>query len=197
MNLHSRPRSIEHHVSSDPVADHVFKKHTDPITTLSVSADGRTLASGDEGGLILLWDTESKQAIKTFPGAKARITNLQFWLGNPENLKPGGKKPTIIFPDVPKLVEIAEQTDGRSELDRVVLVWSREEAENTSFGLGQSKGQSEKESLEVAGLKAELAKSETINKKLHEFCMENILKSQPEIPEVAPEKVGKRKKLKK
>ena len=177
MKLHSRPRSIEHHISSDPVADYVFKKHTEPITTLAISADGRTLASGDEAGIVLLWDTHSKQAIKTFTGTKHKITNILFWLGNPENLKPGGKKPRIVFPEVPKLVEIQEQNDGRSELERIVMVWNRESADDER-SLGSrfvGLAHSEKESVQVAGLKAQLVKSEAINKKLHAYCIENIM----------------------
>lgn len=90
------------------------------MTALSISADEKNLASGDSEGSIFIWDLESRQAIRTIgsassTGSKGPVTNIAFWLNDPDSLKGGrsGKKPTIFFPDVPKLIEGNEDDAGK------------------------------------------------------------------------------------
>jgi WD40 repeat protein len=91
-----------------------------------MSSDCKYLASGDAEGFIFIWDLESRQAIRTINNSSSSssssskgggpVTNLSFWLNDPELLKGGGgvksKKPTIVFPDVPKLIEGNNDDDG-------------------------------------------------------------------------------------
>lgn len=111
-NIATPPRSIEHQLTHEGAAEGVLKKHEKRVTAMSISADGKTLCSGDAEGQIYIWDLESLQAVRTInPGTGTRgpVTNVAFWLNDPELLKGGrGKKPSIVFPEVPKLIESNE-----------------------------------------------------------------------------------------
>lgn len=174
--LDSPPRSLEHHVLSDESADFLFKGHTSAITCLSLTADGKTLASGDEEGNIFAWDVTSQQCIRTIQKAQTsadgtnkvnRVTNIMFWMGDPESLK-GAKKPTICFPEVPKLLEAQDDAENP-----VVRIWTRNRLDEDNRNLKDDS----KSSLlaEISKLRVELAKNEVINRRLHQFCTENIL----------------------
>ncbi|CAG7733978.1 unnamed protein product [Allacma fusca] len=183
IKLQSPPRSVEHHILSEAAADALYKKHTNAITGLAVSGDGRILVSGDEDGNIFLWDVPSRQSIRTIQQAQLsaavdddtnkstrRITNIAFWMGNPENLK-GARKPTVHFPEVPKLLEAQDDNDNP-----VVRLWNRCRQDESSDPNDSSKSQNHGSLLaEISKLKMELVKNESINKRLHEFCAENIL----------------------
>jgi len=140
------------------------------------------LASSDEVGTVYIWNLDSRQAIRTISGGlgsgtKGKITNLLFWLGDPESLK-GGKKPLIMFPDVPKLIESNE--DDRLEREHVITVWNRFEQNGVH---GNSNGTSSMLSngsmAEINSLKVQLAKCQGINQRLHEFCVENVIGEGP------------------
>jgi len=177
MKLSTPPRSIEHHVATDSAADFVFRKHNQSITSLAISADGYHLASGDETGNIYVWDLYSRQAIKSIGSSKTRITNLIFWLGNPDGAR-SGKKPTVVFPEVPKLIESNE--DERQDKEKLVSVWNRFEqpSEIDSFqnqrGIKRPLGNLGS-CAEINDLKMRLTKCEIVNQKLHEFYVDQVL----------------------
>ncbi|XP_034239703.1 U3 small nucleolar RNA-interacting protein 2 [Thrips palmi] len=54
------------------------KCHQHRILSLSVSTDGEYLASGDEGKIIIIWNADTLQHIRTFTGHKGPITGLAF-----------------------------------------------------------------------------------------------------------------------
>ena len=80
---------------------------------MAISSDGKYLASGDVAGAVYIWDLESCQPVRSINSnswsMKGPISNLAVWLNDPEMLKEGsgGKFPTIVFPEVPKLIENA------------------------------------------------------------------------------------------
>jgi WD40 repeat protein len=166
---------------------------TNRVTGLTISADGKHLASSDEGGTVYMWNLINKQAIKTIltppsSTSKGKISNISFWLGDPETLK-GGKKPLVAFPDVPKLIESNE--DERQEREHVITVWNRFEqispmhidSESQFNGNYDTSSSSSSGSMaEINSLKVKLAKCEEINQKLHEYCVENLLGESAPLP---------------
>jgi len=177
MKLTTPPRSIEHHVATDSAADFVFRKHNQSITALAISADGYHLASGDESGNIYVWDLYSRQAIKAIGSSKFRITNLTFWLGNPDGSR-SGKKPTIVFPEVPKLIESNE--DERQDKEKLVSVWNRFEQPSEMDYIQNQRGIKRPmgnlgSCAEINDLKMRLTKCEIVNQKLHEFYVDQVL----------------------
>jgi WD40 repeat protein len=53
-----------------------FKGHNKSINCLAISFDGSLLVSGSDDGSCYIWDTSSKQLIKTYNGHKGPITNI-------------------------------------------------------------------------------------------------------------------------
>uniref|UniRef100_A0A1B6MCJ0 Uncharacterized protein n=1 Tax=Graphocephala atropunctata TaxID=36148 RepID=A0A1B6MCJ0_9HEMI len=60
--------------------DAKFKEysHTSSILALSISFDGKYLASGDGGSIIQIWNTNSLSHLHSFRGHKSSITGLSF-----------------------------------------------------------------------------------------------------------------------
>jgi WD40 repeat protein len=58
----------------------VLEGHRKPLATLSLSADGKTLASGDVGGTVKIWDISKMKAIRTMPKQSSwmRSVSLSF-----------------------------------------------------------------------------------------------------------------------
>ncbi|KAJ1525829.1 hypothetical protein ONE63_009030 [Megalurothrips usitatus] len=54
------------------------KCHQHIILSIALSTDGKFLASGDEGKLILIWNAETLQHLNTFKGHKDHVTGLAF-----------------------------------------------------------------------------------------------------------------------
>ncbi|KAG8241615.1 pre-rRNA processing protein [Homalodisca vitripennis] len=52
--------------------------HNSSILSLAVSFDGKYLASGDEGSIIRIWNTDSLVHLHSFKGHKSSITGLAF-----------------------------------------------------------------------------------------------------------------------
>lgn len=149
------------------------------VTALAISADGFHIASGDETGNIYIWDLYSRQAVKSIGNSKCRITNLTFWLGNPDGSR-SGKKPTIIFPEVPKLIESTE--DERQDKEKLVSVWNRFEQpsdmdtmQNGMRGVKRPITNLGGSCAEINDLKLRLTKCELVNQKLHEFYVDQVL----------------------
>lgn len=55
---------------------HSMKKHTDWVTALAFSADGKLLASGDRASGLVVWESANGQERFTLAGHKAAITGL-------------------------------------------------------------------------------------------------------------------------
>lgn len=56
----------------------LFLGHTDSVTTLSISPDGKTLASAGLDSSIWLWDLGSARPIKKMEGHTGAVTSLSF-----------------------------------------------------------------------------------------------------------------------
>jgi len=73
ISLTSPPREVA--VTADSLGAGTIQGHEHPVTCLSLSMDGRTLASGGEGQ-VKLWDTPSKQCVRTLPHKGGVVTAL-------------------------------------------------------------------------------------------------------------------------
>ena len=52
--------------------------HTDAVTTISISPDGRTMASAGLDSSIMLWDLGTARLLKKMTGHRSSITSLSF-----------------------------------------------------------------------------------------------------------------------
>ncbi len=52
--------------------------HTDCVTCLSFSPDGKNLVTGGMDGQVILWDVETAKPLRTFPGMKGFIRDVDF-----------------------------------------------------------------------------------------------------------------------
>lgn len=65
--------------SGEPLFE--IKKHTDWITAIEFSPDGRLLASADRGGGLVIWEAENGREYQVLDGHKEAITSLD-WRGD-------------------------------------------------------------------------------------------------------------------
>ena len=81
--------------------------HTDGVIALSVSADGRWLASSGSDRTILLWDLPAGQLVHTLEGHKRPVSQLAFSPGG-DFLASGGKD---------RVIKVWRLSDGRLHLN--------------------------------------------------------------------------------
>ena len=67
--------------TKDGKLEHSIKKHTDWITAVAFSPDGKYLASADRNGGILVWEGATGREFNSLPGHKACVTALSFMPG--------------------------------------------------------------------------------------------------------------------
>ena len=60
---------------------HSIKKHTDWVTAISYSPDGKLLASADRNGGVIVWEAAKGKEFNVLAGHKAAVTGLSFMTG--------------------------------------------------------------------------------------------------------------------
>jgi WD40 repeat protein len=60
---------------------HSIKKHTDWVTAIAFSPDGKLLASADRSGGLVVWESDKGKEYITLPGHKVAITGVAFMMG--------------------------------------------------------------------------------------------------------------------
>lgn len=86
---------------------HSIKKHTDWVTAVTFSPDGRYLASADRAGGVVVWEGATGHEFNTLPGHKAPVTSLAFMPGVLASASTDGK---IVLWDVKEGKEIRSWT---------------------------------------------------------------------------------------
>ncbi|CAI5740993.1 unnamed protein product [Hyaloperonospora brassicae] len=77
-----------------------FKGHESSVTTLSVHGSGAFLVSGDESGVVHVWDSLSRQSLRTIKPFKGKVTALVL-LRRPRHLLHPAKTPYTMASDDP------------------------------------------------------------------------------------------------
>ena len=66
---------LRHH--QDPISDKAFGgDHTAPVTSIAVSGDGKMIASGDENGIVRLWNQDGRPIGKPSQGHEGRVVSV-------------------------------------------------------------------------------------------------------------------------
>src|SRR5205085_1635357 len=68
--------------------------HTDSVSSLDFSADGKTLASASDDRTVRLWDVATEQERMTLKGHQGRVTSVVFALGG-KTLATGSEDGTV------------------------------------------------------------------------------------------------------
>lgn len=71
-------RMLKVHATADGALQHSLKKHTDWVTAVAFSPDGKFLASADRAGGLVVWDGESAHELFVLNGHKSGVTDLAF-----------------------------------------------------------------------------------------------------------------------
>ncbi len=72
--------------AADALSTDGFVGHEFPVTSLVVSECGQYLISGDDDGQIRVWDTLSRQALRTVSLVKGTVTSMTLLQSRPEGL---------------------------------------------------------------------------------------------------------------
>ncbi len=132
-------RVLKIYATKDGQLEHSIKKHTDWITAIAFSPDGKYLASADRNGGIVVWEGASGNEFNVLPGHKAMVSALAFM---PGILASGSEDGRIVLWDVKEAKEIKSwnahgggvasvdfTADGRlvsCGRDRVAKVWDKD-----------------------------------------------------------------------
>ncbi|MBY0522922.1 MAG: hypothetical protein K2R98_05970 [Gemmataceae bacterium] len=123
-------------------AQHVFTGHRDWVQALGLSRDQKRLISGDDSGLVQIWDLASRKEV-----AK--------WTGNPGNwitsacLSPDGQTafvaefcaPRGSFDRPPAQVRLFDVTTGKETLDFLKVLYPNIKVRDNSYGYATTWGQ--------------------------------------------------------
>ncbi|KAJ3158142.1 Pre-rRNA-processing protein ipi3 [Geranomyces michiganensis] len=112
--------------AADPTADAdepgstggVFSGHTACVSSLAFSFDGSLLLSGSDDGTAIVWDTASKQAMRTFSTHKTPVTSVSVLLQPPHLGDPGAAGQLLASAVRPWQKHVADaETEGSSQRD--------------------------------------------------------------------------------
>ena len=117
---------------------HSIKKHTDWVTAISYSPDGKLVASADRNGGVIVWEADKGKEYNVLAGHKGAVTGLSFMTGV---VASGSEDATIKLWDVKEGKEIKSWSahaggvqsvdftpDGRlvsSGRDKIARVWDQ------------------------------------------------------------------------
>ncbi len=91
------------YATKDGKLEFSLKKHTDWITAIAYSPDGKYLASADRNGGIVVWEAGTATEFNTLPGHKVAVTALAFM---PGVLASASEDGTIVLWDIKEAKEI-------------------------------------------------------------------------------------------
>jgi WD40 repeat protein len=98
----------------------VFHGHEAPVWSVAVSPDGRYGLSGDEAGVIFLWDLESGEALRRLEGHLGLVSSLAFTPDGRHALS-GSHEKTILYWDL-EAGKILRTLEGHQAMVNTVAV---------------------------------------------------------------------------
>ncbi|HUG35277.1 MAG TPA: hypothetical protein VMJ90_10950, partial [Anaerolineales bacterium] len=118
--LQSRTALLDAAVASPQLLQFLPPGHTETVTSVAFSPDGKILASGSADDNILLWDMDTSQLIGQLPGHKDDVSSLAF---SPDGkiLASGSADATIALWDVEELQRIAHLKEHTSYVSSVAF----------------------------------------------------------------------------
>ncbi|GMG98710.1 hypothetical protein Nepgr_000550 [Nepenthes gracilis] len=171
-----------------------FSDHSKSVTCLSFCADGISLVSGSEDGLIRIWDTKSHNIIRMFRHSKGPVSNVLV-VSRPEMiLNPQAslrRKHLSVLP--PALERYSDSTEEAVGLKAVIPDWSApaepldvsyisEHVMNNQIEEIQRQGSYAAAEMETERLKQDLKKAAQMLQQLrksydglHEFCVNELM----------------------
>jgi len=162
-SLQSPPREVA--VTADSLQATSIEGHSSSVTVLSLSMDGRTLASGAEGE-VKLWDTPSAQCIRSLPH-KGTVVTVQFMPTPPSLIDRDRWQPAR------KLVALQKGSQQGGEFSCSIL--RREDLQGRDWDEEAVSGGGQADTKEVGEHTVEELKD--INNQLYKFALKNILKT--------------------
>jgi len=99
--------------TKDGALEHTLVKHTDWVTALAFSPDGKLLASGDRVGNIYLWDPHTGQIVLPLADHKGSIRAL-IWRADGKVLATCGEDGLIVWWDVAKGMPMTAQAEAHT-----------------------------------------------------------------------------------
>lgn len=182
-----RERHIDTSMNSE---EKLFSGHKQSVTCLSVNIDGTMLASGSEDNFVKIWHINSRQCTRTISckGSPRRV----LFLPKPPSLFNADYEPSLPVQSLSKNVctkldEYITVRIGQNDKQKILQVSSQandammkellDEERLMEFKAGLMENNGEKDlTHDVEHLRRELAKTKLMNKKLYEFCVENVMK---------------------
>lgn len=111
------PRSLK--VMEEESKENTMKGHTGAVTSLSVSMDGLTLASGSDDETVRLWHVESRQSVRTI-GHKGKVTSTQFIVPVKGMLEPERFRQNLHLASLQKSLDSEADTRPGGRLEVIV-----------------------------------------------------------------------------
>ena len=178
-------------MSIDGTPENTLRGHTNTVTCLSVSLDGRNLASGSEDKDVRLWHVKSRQCLRILPH-KGTVTTLIYMVPKPGMLKPEDYKEKLTFSQLEKTA-IDKQTLIKNDLYSLNILCSKNKfddrieeptARKLLKTVSDNATKTKRNQLEVTGDAGEVDPSEikrlkTMNQKLYEAALRAILNDKP------------------
>ena len=106
-------RDVKIFATKDGALQHTLVKHTDWVTAMAFSPDGKLLASGDRVGNIYLWDPHTGQIVLPLADHKAAIRAL-IWRADGKVLATCGEDGLIVWWDVAKGMPMTAQAEAHT-----------------------------------------------------------------------------------
>lgn len=106
-------RDVKIFATKDGALRHTLVKHTDWVTALAFSPDGKLLASGDRVGNIYLWDPLTGQIVLPLSDHKGSIRAL-IWRADGKVLATCGEDGLIVWWDVAKGMPMTAQAEAHT-----------------------------------------------------------------------------------
>ncbi|KZV54574.1 protein ROOT INITIATION DEFECTIVE 3 [Dorcoceras hygrometricum] len=173
----------------------ILTEHSKAVTCLASSADGFLLVSGSEDGKIRVWDTRTRNLVRGFRHTKGPVNNILVIRQSQSVFSQISKKPGtpkghsfVLPPPLQKYastpeenayVEVYLSPHDNSDFDSQYI--SVQTMENQIKEL-ERQGSSVASEVELERLRSEQQRSarmaqhwESLNKKLHQFCAEEIV----------------------
>ncbi|KAJ8327286.1 Pre-rRNA-processing protein ipi3 [Batrachochytrium dendrobatidis] len=132
VNLYTTSTGALHALSEGDIRDAdtepcVFRGHRAAVTSLSLSMDETLLVTGSNDGDCVVWDTVTRQALRTFKAHKEPVSNVKIVFRPPSVTNPDAHCHTLVqafkrFPIVRKSIEkdaLGSEHDGQSFVSRI------------------------------------------------------------------------------